>query len=590
MKTYKVIILSVTCVLGLLVAASAQPNPNPANDPTAAKAGTLAATDQKPAQPAQDQPPPAKESRRSRGEAAPAADQAAASKGEAASGDKPVPEAKADEGAKAPAAPTHVVTEDEKGLRLNFRGAPLEMVLNYLSDAAGFTIILDPDAKNISGKVDVWSNQSLTKDEALKVLNQVLSKQGYAILRKENSLTVMRREMMMRADVPVVTGNDPADIPKDDEIVTQIIPVRFINAPQVAKDLLPMVPENAELVSNSDGNALVITDKRTNIRRFAEIVKALDTAVSSLSSVKVFALKFADAKALATVVKELFPTQNTGGGPGGNDPRSRILQMMSGGRGGPGGMPGMPGSTTSGGRPGATKVTATSDERSNSLIVSAPADVMPAIVELVESIDSDVEEVTELRVFTLQHADPQETVTLLTSLFPDPTTSSRGSSGASSRFGRFGGGGGLGGGRGPGGFGGGMPGGGGGGGSSSQNAKLTKEQKVSAVADLRTSSVIVSASHAMMAQVAMMIEQLDADPKGEKKVFVYELKNSDVQNTEEIVRNLFEGANSRNRSSASQRSALETREMQSSSTMQSGSSSSGSRSSSQGRSGGSTFR
>ena len=111
------------------------------------------------------------------------------------------------------------------------------------------------------------------------------------------------------------------------------------------------------------------------------------------------------------------------------------------------------------------------------------------------------------------------------------------------------------------------------------------------MADLRTGSVIVSASHAMMAQVSMMIEQLDADPKGEKKVFVYELKNGDVQNTEEIVRNLFEGANSRNRSSASQnRSALETREMQSSSTMQSGSSSSGARSSSQGRSGGSTFR
>jgi hypothetical protein len=46
-------------------------------------------------------------------------------------------------------------------------------------------------------------------------------------------------------------------------------------------------------------------------------------------------------------------------------------------------------------------------------------------------------------------------------------------------------------------------------------------------------------------------------------VFVYELKNGDVKNTEEIVRNLFEGVNSRNRSSSStERSALETREMQ----------------------------
>jgi len=33
-----------------------------------------------------------------------------------------------------------VVAEGEKGLRLNFRGAPLELVLDYLSEAAGFII------------------------------------------------------------------------------------------------------------------------------------------------------------------------------------------------------------------------------------------------------------------------------------------------------------------------------------------------------------------------------------------------------------------------------------------------------------------
>src|SRR2546425_149668 len=31
----------------------------------------------------------------------------------------------------------------QKELRLNFRGVPLEMVLNYLSEAAGFIIVLE---------------------------------------------------------------------------------------------------------------------------------------------------------------------------------------------------------------------------------------------------------------------------------------------------------------------------------------------------------------------------------------------------------------------------------------------------------------
>src|SRR4051812_14390302 len=47
-------------------------------------------------------------------------------------------------------------------LRMNFRGVPLEAVLNYLSEAAGFTIILET---RLEGKIDAWSNQPLNKAE-----------------------------------------------------------------------------------------------------------------------------------------------------------------------------------------------------------------------------------------------------------------------------------------------------------------------------------------------------------------------------------------------------------------------------------------
>src|SRR6266568_1304470 len=60
------------------------------------------------------------------------------------------------------------------GLRLNFRGVPLDMVLNYLSEAAGFIINIKPGT-SARGKVDVWSNQSLTREEALNLLDTVLN-------------------------------------------------------------------------------------------------------------------------------------------------------------------------------------------------------------------------------------------------------------------------------------------------------------------------------------------------------------------------------------------------------------------------------
>src|SRR5262245_4530761 len=47
-------------------------------------------------------------------------------------------------------------------VHLNFRGVPLDMVLDHLSEAAGFVIVKETEVK---GTVDVWSNQPLTKDE-----------------------------------------------------------------------------------------------------------------------------------------------------------------------------------------------------------------------------------------------------------------------------------------------------------------------------------------------------------------------------------------------------------------------------------------
>ena len=45
-------------------------------------------------------------------------------------------------------------TNNSNDLHLNFRNAPLDMVLNYLSDAAGFIIVLDT---HVSGNVTVIS-------------------------------------------------------------------------------------------------------------------------------------------------------------------------------------------------------------------------------------------------------------------------------------------------------------------------------------------------------------------------------------------------------------------------------------------------
>jgi general secretion pathway protein D len=421
--------------------------------------------------------------------------------------------------------PDKVVKEGEKGIWLNFRNAPLDLVLSHLSAAAGFIIAPEVD---ISGKVDVWSNQPLTKDEAVDLLNRVLAKDGYAVLRDGRTLTILTQtEAKRRNETPVRTSYEPSTIPKDEQVVTQIIPVRFINAVQLAKDLQPLMPSQTTMTANEGGNALVLTDTQRNIHRMAEIIKALDTTVSSLSSVKVFALRYADAKTVADMVKEVFGGTDSGsGGARGGGGRGQFrfggggpFAAMFGGGGDSGG------SNT--GRPGAAKVVATADDRSNSLVVSAPDDLMPTIEQLVTSVDTSVDDVTEIRVFRLTYADPQETADQLAALFPDSSTTQNNQGGG--RFGGFF--------RGP------FGGGGGGGDTSTQSDRLKKQSKVIAVPDKRTGSVVVTAAHDTMEQIAKMITQLDADPARKKNVYIVEVPNMDPTVVQQTLQDLFSGQN-----------------------------------------------
>ena len=185
-----------------------------------------------------------------------------------------------------PAAPATAApaSDAERPLRLNFRGVPLEMILNYLSEAAGFTILLETQVK---GTVDLWSNQPLTKAEAVDLLNTVLSKNGYAAVQSGRLLTIVSKEEAKRRNIPVKVGSAPDSIPKNEEMVTQILPVRYIAAAQLISDLSPLLPTTAIITANQGGNSLVITDTQANIHRVAEIVAALDTAQAGASGIKV---------------------------------------------------------------------------------------------------------------------------------------------------------------------------------------------------------------------------------------------------------------------------------------------------------------
>ena len=79
--------------------------------------------------------------------------------------------------------------------------------------------------------------------------------------------------------------------------------------------------------------------------------------------------------------------------------------------------------------------------------------------------------------------------------------------------------------------------------------------RVVIVADARTNSVLVSASHDTMAQVALTIGRLDSNKAKKPRVFVYTLNHADPDNMATILRGMYSTSNSGGSNNATQPSA-----------------------------------
>ena len=438
MKTLMSRILPGLCLSALLLSAAAQPAPGDAPDGGNPPAAMPDPGDLPP--PPEAMVPPSGEGAMPGADAASApADNPAGATGSQPAAPKPaatpasVPTATQDFTPLPSTGQTASTNVDE--LRLNFHNAPLEMVLHYLSDAAGFIIIMDTQVR---GNVSVISSHPMTRNEAVDLLNAVLNKNGYAAIRDGRTLTIVDKNDAKTRDIPVKVSNNPASIPKNAEIVTQIIPIRFVEARQLVSDLSTFVSPQATIVANEAGNSIVVTDTQSNIRHLAEIIRAIDDSAEGETEIRVFHLSHASPADVAGELAQIFPSSGTGGsqtqspirfgggGPGGGGGGGFFARMMAANAGG----------SSSGQNSRVQKqsqVVAVADSRTSSVIVTASKDLMTEIAGMMEQLDVASDRDQGVYVFQMKNGDPQQALTVLQNMFQTSSTSRSGNSSSSSQ-------------------------------------------------------------------------------------------------------------------------------------------------------------
>lgn len=279
-------------------------------------------------------------------------------------------------------------------------------------------------------------------------------------------------------------------------------------------------------------NSLVIAAPREKMELIAEIIAQLDVSSVPRLKYEIIPLAYASAPALAELLKTLF--QEGLGMTVGQTSGQSSRQSGRGGRGF-GGF-GSRGQTSGSGSgritSGPTRSVAEleaqiaigSDDRANALVIFGTDENLELVKKVVADLDQDFAPPVTTQIFPLEHADATQLTDEVNRLFEQSDGQQQGSSGG---FGGF--------------FGGGRF-----GRSGSRNAQQTDETRLlglhqnMVVADIRTNSLIVTATESNMREFEKLIKSLDQPSDLTALVRVYKVQNADAQELADTINNILQ--------------------------------------------------
>ena len=297
-----------------------------------------------------------------------------------------------------PAVPTAPVTAPSgRFIVLNFDNADIETVIHAASEIVGFNYVLSPDVR---GKVTVQTSGRIPQEDVFGVLLGILEVHGFTAVKSGNLYKIVRVEGARERAVPTVIGDVPMEGRAGDEIITQIVPVRYASVNDLGVLLRPFVSSRGTLVANRETNVLIITDAASNIRRVLDIIKLVDVQVS-LDELQIIPISFADAGEVATILNQLF----------------------AGGRLRAAGVPGVPTAPVPGapGAPGATAADrpplVIAEKRSNSIIVHGRKNEIEMIRRILAQLDINVTGGRRVFIYFAENAKAKDLAATLNAIY-----------------------------------------------------------------------------------------------------------------------------------------------------------------------------
>ena len=198
---------------------------------------------------------------------------------------------------------------DESASDLNFKEAPVEMMLAVYGKLVDRTVLKDPATPSATITLESRPGQKLSRDEQIEAIEVVLEMNGIHLENYgEKFVRALPRKDARKKGIPLIMDPD-AQLGESGKVVSMWINFKNISAQEEAQKALEGFKSNEGLLQVFERtNSILVTDTQENINRMLEVSKAIDIATPVLENVFVRQIKNASAtdikQALEQIVQE----------------------------------------------------------------------------------------------------------------------------------------------------------------------------------------------------------------------------------------------------------------------------------------------
>jgi general secretion pathway protein D len=196
-----------------------------------------------------------------------------------------------------PGAPSLQRGQEQATITPNYKDADLSQIIQAVAEVTGKTFIIDP---RVNAKVTMIASSPMSPQAFYESFLSVLQVYGYVAVPAGKVIKIIPNTDAKQ--------NPSLDLPGEvsstsDELVTQIITMKNINAAQLVPLLRPLVPQAAHMAAYGPGNMLIISDRASNVARLMKIVERMDE--SGDEPIEVLQLKNASATDVVRTINQL---------------------------------------------------------------------------------------------------------------------------------------------------------------------------------------------------------------------------------------------------------------------------------------------